>query len=176
MFVLKYSDVARIIDSNLGSLITREGLLGFFLGSILPVNPWLGVGFANGWHFAVQNPIWGNIFSGYSSHDNYVDIITQTGVVGTLIFVWLLAAIGRLAWRLRTQVTDGFARGYVYACLAGFAAMFLSGFLGDWFMPFAYNLGLSGTRGSLLGWLLLGGLVTIEQIVKQPAAAANASE
>jgi hypothetical protein len=173
-YFFKFSDSAQFINSNLGSLSTRGGLLGFFLGTILPTSPVLGVGFANSWHFATQYPIWGELYARYSSHENYIDIITQMGVVGSLIFVWLVVAIGRQGWRLRTQVTDGFARGYVYGCLAGLGGMLFSGLLGDWFMPFAYNIGLSGTRDSILGWMFLGGLITIAQLVKRQSPAANA--
>jgi hypothetical protein len=42
--------------------------------------------------------------------------------------------------------------------------MLVSGFLGDWFYPFVYNVGLVGYRSSMLGWLFLGGLVLLEQL------------
>jgi len=36
--------------------------------------------------------------------------------------------------------------------------------LADWVLPFVYNIGLAGFRASVLGWLFLGGLVTLEQM------------
>jgi hypothetical protein len=43
--------------------------------------------------------------------------------------------------------------------------MVVAGMLGDWVLPFFYNVGLNGFRSSMLGWLFLGGLVSIEQMV-----------
>ena len=76
-----------------------------------------------------------------------------------------MASIGRLGWKLRERCDDGFARGYVYGCLAGLVGSLAAGMLGDWFLPFVYNIGLAGFRASVLGWMFLGGLVAIEQMV-----------
>jgi hypothetical protein len=73
--------------------------------------------------------------------------------------------IGRLGWGLRKQAPAGFAQAYVYGALGGLAGMVVAGMLGDWVLPFFYNLGLNGFRSSMLGWLFLGGLVSIEQMV-----------
>jgi hypothetical protein len=35
-------------------------------------------------------------------------------------------------------------------------------FLGDWVLPFVYNVGLAGFRSSMIGWIFLGGLVALE--------------
>jgi hypothetical protein len=35
--------------------------------------------------------------------------------------------------------------------------------LGDWVLPFVYNIGLQGFRTGLLAWLFLGGLVVLEK-------------
>jgi hypothetical protein len=43
--------------------------------------------------------------------------------------------------------------------------MVATGMMGDWVLPFFYNVGLSGFRSSMLGWLFLGGLVSLEQMV-----------
>ena len=37
----------------------------------------------------------------------------------------------------------------------------------DWVLPFTYNIGLSGFRTSMLAWMFLGGLVSIEQIYRR---------
>jgi hypothetical protein len=36
--------------------------------------------------------------------------------------------------------------------------------LGDWILPFVYNVGFSGFQASVLVWLFLGGLVAVEQM------------
>jgi hypothetical protein len=50
--------------------------------------------------------------------------------------------------------------------------MVVVGMFGDWVLPFFYNIGLNGFRASMLGWLFLGGLVSIEQMVKTQKSSA----
>jgi hypothetical protein len=44
--------------------------------------------------------------------------------------------------------------------------------LGDWVLPFTYNVGLNGFRASMLAWLFLGGLVSLEQMAPAPSNSA----
>ena len=46
--------------------------------------------------------------------------------------------------------------------------------LGDWLIPFVYNVGLRGMRASILAWIFLGGLAAIEQIVKRSETPSSA--
>jgi hypothetical protein len=131
---------------------------------IIKISPLLGLGFANYYWYTPLFPIRGYAVS-FNSHNNYVDIVAQTGVVGLVCFLWLLWEVGRLGWQLRTQVTGGFAQAYVYGSLGGLAGMVVAGMLGDWVLPFFYNLGLNGFRSSMIGWLFLGGLVSLQQML-----------
>jgi hypothetical protein len=54
----------------------------------------------------------------------------------------------------------------VYGALGGLVATLVAGMLGDWIIPFFYNITLGGFRASILGWLFLGGLVFLEQTMK----------
>ena len=54
-------------------------------------------------------------------------------------------------------------RPEVLGGLGGFAGMLLVGMLGDWFLPFVYNIGLIGFRASVVGWVFLGGVLVIEK-------------
>lgn len=36
--------------------------------------------------------------------------------------------------------------------------------LGDWVLPFVYNVTFNGLRASVLGWIFLGGLVALERM------------
>ena len=83
---------------------------------------------------------------------------------------------GRLGWELRSRVSSGFARAYVYGALGGWVATLASGMLVDWFLPYVYNIGLTGFRGSMLPWLFLGGLVSIEYMVRRQSQAGSESE
>jgi hypothetical protein len=135
---------------------------------LVRANPLLGLGMANYYHYTPLIPIMG-WYVQFNSHSQYIDLIAQTGLVGFICFFWFVFEIGRLGWRLRTQVKGGFATAYVYGALGGLVGTLVAGALGDWVLPFVYNIGLNGLRASLLGWLFLGGLLVIEKIVKNQA-------
>jgi hypothetical protein len=135
------------------------------MAQIIKISPLLGLGFANYYWYTPLFPIRGYAVS-FNSHNNYVDIVAQMGLVGLVCFLWLMWEIGRLGWALRKDAPAGFAQAYVYGALGGLAGMVVAGMLGDWVLPFFYNVGLNGFRSSMLGWLFLGGLVCIEQIVR----------
>jgi O-antigen ligase len=114
-------------------------------------------------------------FRGYAarinSHNQYVDIIAQIGLLGLICFLWFAWEAGWMGWKLRKRASPGFARAYVYGALGGGAATLASGVLADWFLPYVYNIGLTGLRGSMLAWLFMGGLVSIEQIAHRQSQA-----
>jgi len=64
--------------------------------------------------------------------------------------------------RLRPKFSPGFEQAYVIGCLGGLAGSLVAMYLGDWVLPFVYNVGLAGFRTSMIGWIFLGGLVAIE--------------
>jgi hypothetical protein len=132
------------------------------LWPIIRLEPLLGTGFANYyWYTPLYNLLGYNV--SFNSHNNYVDIAAETGVAGLLCFAWFFWQVGRLAWRLRERVPAGFARAYVYGGIGGLAGTLVAALLGDWVLPFVYNVGMAGFRTSLLAWLFLGGLVVLEQ-------------
>lgn len=105
-----------------------------------------------------------------SSHNNYIDIYAQLGLVGLGLFLWFLVELGLLGWRLRSRFGEGpdtgFEAGYVYGALGGLAGTLAAMLLGDWFLPFVYNISFPGFRTSALAWMFLGGLVAMEQIAR----------
>ena len=144
------------------------------LWQIVLHNPWIGFGPANYYHYTVLYPILGS-YVRFSSHNNYLDLIAQTGVVGLLAFAWFVAEVTQLALRLRHRVPHGFGRAYVIGALGGLTGSLVSGFLADWLIPFVYNIGLRGFRSSLLFWVFLGGLCALQRLVPvAPAASAAA--
>ena len=154
----------RLVSTDEYSISTRFDAW-IIMGQIIKINPILGLGFANYYWYTPLFPIRGYAVS-FNSHNNYVDILAQTGLVGLFCVLWIFWEAGWLGWRLREQVPSGFAQAYVYGALGGLAGMVMSGMLGDWILPFFYNLGLNGFRSSMIGWLFLGGLVSLEQMVR----------
>jgi O-antigen ligase len=130
------------------------------------VNPILGLGIANYNAYTPLFPIRGYAVN-FNSHSQYIDLIAQTGILGLLCYLWFFAAIGWLAWRLRTRAPEGFARAYVYGAIGGLFGTLVAGALGDWVLPFFFNIAMYGFRASVLSWLFLGGLVAIDQAVRK---------
>ncbi len=144
------------------------------LAEIIAINPVLGVGLSNYYWYTPLFPIRGYAVS-FNSHNNYIDLAAQTGLLGLGCFLLFVAALGRLGWRLRHRAPEGFPRAYVYGALGGLAGTLVAAGLGDWVVPFVYNIGYSGFRISVLGWLFLGGLVALGQIVARNSLVAGAS-
>jgi hypothetical protein len=156
-----WSLVPDLLASDAYSVSTRFDAW-LIMGEIIKVNPLLGLGFGNYYWYTPLFRIRGWEVT-FNSHNNYVDIVAQTGLVGLLCFLWFFWEAGRLAWQLRNRVPEGFAQAYVNSALAGVVATIVSAMLGDWVLPFVYNIGLQGFRTGLLAWLFLGGLVVLEK-------------
>jgi len=130
---------------------------------IIQHNPWLGFGPANYYHYTQLFPILG-WWVPFNSHNNYVDLVAQTGVIGLLLFGWLVVEVWWLALKLRHRVSPGFEQAYVMGAVAGLAGSLVSGVLADWIIPFTYNIGVRGFRSSLLFWFFLGGLLALKRM------------
>lgn len=154
--------VARILASDYYSYSTRIDAW-IIVAEIVKVNPILGLGPANYRWYTPIFPIRGYAVQ-FNSHNQYVDLVAQSGLLGLGFFLWFFAEVGWLGWRLRNLVPEGFPRAYVYGALGGLVGTLVGGLLGDWVLPFFYNITLGGFRASVLSWLFLGGLVALERI------------
>jgi O-antigen ligase len=151
-----------LIASDEYSYSTRLEAWNLIL-EIVKANPLLGLGPANYHWYTPLFPIRGYAVR-FNSHNQYVDLLAQTGLIGLGCFLWFAWEIGRLGWRLRQTASEGFARAYANGAFAGLVGTLVAGVLGDWILPFVYNIGFVGFRGSVLAWLFLGGLIALEQM------------
>lgn len=130
------------------------------------INPILGLGFANYYWYTPLYAISG-YFVNFNSHSQFIDILAQTGLVGMVCFFWVFWSIWKLGWRLQKQAAEGFQHAFVVGALGGLVGTLVAALFVDWVLPFAYNIGMSGFRSSVLSWLFLGGLVSMEQIINK---------
>ena len=144
------------------SLITRLEAWSILL-DMVKANPVFGLGMANYYWYTPLYSIFGYHVS-FNSHNNYIDLIAQTGIVGLVSFFWLVWEIGMSGLRLLRKPLDAFSQAYVYGALGGLAGTVFAGLLGDWVVPFVYNIGLEGFRASMLAWIFLGGLLVLEKL------------
>jgi len=156
-----------VADSEQYSLMTRVEAWRV-LESVVSVSPLIGLGPANYYHYTELFPTLG-WYVKFSSHNNYIDLIAQTGLIGFFVFLWLAFEILRLNKRLLwlTSSSD-FTGAYVVGALGGLLGTLLSGLLGDWIIPFVYNTGLTAFRSSLLFWMFAGGLLALKRMHTSP--------
>ncbi len=159
--IFSITDSQVVVSSEDYSILTRVEAWKL-IWKIIQANPILGLGMSNYYWYTPLFPILGYAVN-YNSHNNYIDIVAQTGLVGLACFIWFLLASGWLGLRLKDAVPDGFARAFVIGAMGGLAGIIASGMLGDWVLPFVYNVGLYGMRSSILSWFFLGCLVFYEQ-------------
>lgn len=150
-----------VMGGNEYSLVTRTEAWEILL-KMVQVNPIFGVGPANYYFYTPIFPIRG-YYVQFNSHNNYIDLLVQTGVVGLGFFVWFAVEQSMLGLRLMTKVPEGFAKGLVYGIFGGTIGTIVAGMFGDWVIPFVYNVGFNGFRASIFGWFFMGGLLAIEQ-------------
>lgn len=130
-------------------------------------NPVTGLGPASYRPYANAEPLQYNRAVWFSpkisSHNNYIDMFAQTGLLGLGLFAWFLTELGLLGWRLHNKYREGFLGGYVNGTIAIWISALAIMLLLDWILPFVYNVGFPGFQASVLIWLFWGGLVAIEQ-------------
>jgi O-antigen ligase len=109
-----------------------------------------------------------------STHNNYFDVLAQTGIIGFGVFLWLMGTYVITGNRLRRVLAKhrNFEEAFAIATLAGCFGVLTAMMLGDWVLPFAYNQTISGFDNACFTWIFLGGLISLYQIIKGRANAA----
>ncbi len=98
-----------------------------------------------------------------ATHNNYLDVLAQTGLIGMGFFLWFLAALGREIYQIWRWVreSDHQARALVAGLVGGFTGLLVAMGLGDWFLPFPYTQTIAGYRYTVWGWLFAGAAVAM---------------
>ena len=93
-----------------------------------------------------------------ASHSTYIDVLSQTGVVGLFFFLWFWAATGVVLWRLyrRVKGRQDFAEAFGLAAVGGYVGALVAMALGDWIVPFVYTQTIAGFDYAVYTWALLG--------------------
>lgn len=166
--LLYFVDIQSLVTGNEDySVLTRVEAWGILL-EIIKVNPILGLGPANYYWFTPLYSILGYNVS-FSSHNNYIDIIAQVGIFGLVFFGWFIYQLTKSGFNSLKIAPAGFERAYVIGAIGGIAGTLVAGMLGDWIIPFVYNVGLVGFRSSVFGWIFFGGLIALGLILNKRA-------
>ncbi len=114
---------------------------------------------------------WAWYETGYAppSHNMYIDVLAQTGVLGFAVFLWAIVALVFLTNRARCRLPQGFLGAYAHGIFAGFLGLLIASFaFADWLIPFVYNITIKGFQHSVYSWLLLGSLVPLLRTYSDP--------
>jgi len=91
------------------------------------------------------------------SHNNYIDIIAQTGVVGFTLWLVMWGAQGLMIWKLFwKKIDDPFMNALKYSLVACYPAILVTMMLGDWVTPFPYTQSLAGIDYTIWAWMVSG--------------------
>lgn len=109
-----------------------------------------------------------------STHNNYFDVLAQTGILGFGAFIWLLGTYLITGNRLRRALARrrNFEEAFAVGTLAGGLGVVAAMMLGDWVLPFAYNQTISGFDNACFTWIFLGGMISLYLILKKRTDAA----
>lgn len=106
------------------------------------------------------------------SHNNYVDILAQTGLVGFSVWIIFWVAQGFNTLRLLlTPAPNGFFKGVKYTLIACYPAILITMMLGDWITPFPYTQTLAGIDYTIWAWMLTGLTVAVYHLMREQNAA-----
>jgi O-antigen ligase len=146
------------------SAVTRLEAWKIVFGMVMERSPLFGFGPANYHFYTTEYSILGwNV--AFNTHNQYIDLLAQTGLLGTAAFLWYAVSSGTLLWRLRGyHISSGFLRALSYSLFGGLIGMLASGMLADWFLPFVYNITLSGMRDAVPAWIFLGASLSLHKI------------
>jgi hypothetical protein len=155
-----------LMEEEVYSLSTRQEAWRV-LWQIAERSPVLGTGLANYYYYAENFSILG-WYVPFISHNQYQDLLVQTGLVGLLAFAWFSFEALWMTFRLSLQAPLGFPSAYALGVFGGTVGSLSAGMLGDWIIPFYYNAGVIGFRSSLLFWVFIGGAFALRRIVAVP--------
>jgi hypothetical protein len=104
-----------------------------------------------------------------ATHSNYIDILSQTGVVGLFFCLWFLGALVWTGYQLHLRLRGhaDFSEGLASATLAGCLGCVVSMGLGDWMFPFVYTQTIAGFDYAVYSWVLLGAMVALSNIYQE---------
>ncbi|HVN55448.1 MAG TPA: O-antigen ligase family protein [Anaerolineaceae bacterium] len=134
----------------------------------------------NNWRVTGQHFLFGTGPAGYAAyymtyfpgdamatHSNYIDIISQTGVVGLTLYMWLFGSLAWLGYRMQKRLRGrkDFISALAVTSFAGtIGCIVIMGF-GDWLIPFAYTQTIAGFNYEVYSWIFMGTLVAMDGMV-----------
>ncbi|KPL81046.1 hypothetical protein ADN00_00475 [Ornatilinea apprima] len=107
-----------------------------------------------------------------ATHNNYLDILAQTGIFGLISFVSFFAVVAFEGFKLcrRLKGKGDFLEALTNAVFAGTIGCIIAMGLGDWMVPFPYTQGIAAFDYIQYSWIFLGTIFAIKWIVDRDSS------
>jgi O-antigen ligase len=101
-----------------------------------------------------------------ATHNNYIDVIAQTGVFGLALCIWFFFRLAWLGYQvcLRLKGRNDFAEALANAAMAGTIGCIVAMAIGDWLFPFAYTQTIAGYDYVVYSWLFMGAILALDRL------------
>lgn len=107
-----------------------------------------------------------------ATHNNYIDILAQTGILGLATFVWFLIVLLRVGVRVsrRLHGRGDFLEVIANAAYAGAVGAVVIAAFGDWLLPFTYTGGIVGFDHAVFSWLFMAAILVVDRLSQRQLA------
>ncbi len=106
---------------------------------------------------------------GMATHSNYIDVLSQTGIVGMIAFLgfYLALSLSTRQTLARVRGRFDFVHAFVVGTAGGLVGTVVATGLGDWILPFVYTQTIAGFDYALYTWLLLGSAQAVNHMLQR---------
>jgi len=104
-----------------------------------------------------------------ATHNNFIDVFAQTGVLGLGLLIWMLTALIIVGIRVHRRLRNSgtIEESLVNAALAGLVGSIVIMMFGDWLFPFAYTQGIAGFDYIVPTWLFFGVILVLDRMTAE---------
>jgi hypothetical protein len=110
-----------------------------------------------------------------ATHNNYIDILAQTGVVGAIFCLWFFVSLSWMGYKLclRLKGRGDFVEALANISFAGTIACIIIMAFGDWMFPFAYTQTIEGFNYAVYNWLFMGAILVLDRLYPSKMVSQN---
>jgi O-antigen ligase len=106
-----------------------------------------------------------------ATHNNYIDVLSETGVIGSFFYLWLFGSFAWLGLKVvrRLRGRRDFKEALAVSAFAGLIGCIVIMAFGDWMLPFAYTQTIAGFNYTIYSWLFIGTLLALDHMTRETA-------
>jgi hypothetical protein len=120
---------------------------------------------------------YGTYFSSNSmaTHSNYLDILSQLGIIGFAFYIWIFVSLGLMGFRLCRYLRGrhDYYEALANISFAGTIACAAAMFFGDWLIPFPYTQGIAGFDYVNYSWIFMSITLVLDRKIRDTVSFAE---